>query len=60
MEKPTKEYPTPLQARGLLSDTNIRVPKEEELMAIDDQFTRMIKEHDHSFIQPPERRLHLV
>jgi hypothetical protein len=60
MEKPTKEYPTPLQARGLLLDTNIRVPKEGELMANDDQFTQTIKEHDRSFIQPPEHRLHLV
>ena len=33
-EKPLKVYSTPLQARGLLSGTNTRVPKEEELMTI--------------------------
>ena len=33
-KKSLKEYSTPLQARGLLSGTNTRVPKEEELMVI--------------------------
>ena len=33
-KKPPKEFSTPLQARGLLSGTNTRVPEEEELMVI--------------------------
>ena len=33
-KKPPKEYSTPPQARGLLSRTNTRLPKEEELMII--------------------------
>ena len=33
-KKPPKEFSTPLQAHGLLSGTNTRVPKEEELMVI--------------------------
>ena len=33
-KKPLKEYSTPPQARELLSGTNTRVPKEEEIMTI--------------------------
>ena len=33
-KKPPKEYSTPPQAQGLLSETNTRVPEEEELIAI--------------------------
>ena len=33
-KKPPKEYSTPPQARGLLSGTNTRVPKEDGLMVI--------------------------
>ena len=33
-KKPPKEFSTALQARGLLSGTNTRIPKEEELMVI--------------------------
>ena len=33
-KKPPKEYSTPPQARGLLSESNTRVPEEEELMVI--------------------------
>jgi hypothetical protein len=47
-----KESPTPPQARGLLSDNDIRVPKEGELMVIDDQITRTIKGRDHGLVQP--------
>ena len=34
LEKPPKEYSTPLQAQGLLLGTNTRVSEEEELMVI--------------------------
>ena len=34
LEKPPKEYSTPLKARGLLSGTNTRVTKEEGLMVV--------------------------
>jgi hypothetical protein len=59
-KKPTKEYPTPLQARGLLLGTNIRVPEEGVLMVINDRFARTTKRRDRGFTRPPKRWLRLI